>query len=118
MQKENDYNHFIDEIKDILGGKINAVLKNLKDQINIEAAQLNFEQAYRLQRKYELLDKYQSKSTIVNSSITEVDVFSIASDEKIGFVNYLKVMHGTIIQTQTIEIKKKLEAVGAKVDLT
>ena len=109
LQKENDYNHFIDEIKDILGGKINAVLKNLKDQINIEAAQLNFEQAYRLQRKYELLDKYQSKSTIVNSSITEVDVFSIASDEKIGFVNYLKVMHGTIIQTQTIEIKKKLD---------
>src|SRR5690606_7859477 len=61
------------------------------------------------QKKYELLEKYQSKSTIVNSSITEVDVFSIASDEKIAFVNYLKVMHGTVIQTQTIEIKKKLD---------
>jgi excinuclease ABC subunit C len=109
LQKEEDYNLSIDEIKDILNGKISAVLKILKDQIQKEAIQLNFEAAHRLQRKYELLERYQSKSTIVNSSITEVDVFSIASDDKIAFVNYLKVMHGTIIQTQTIEIKKKLD---------
>ncbi len=109
LQKEEDYNLSIDEIKDILGGKISTVLRLLKDQIQGEAIQLNFEAAHRLQRKYELLERYQSKSTIVNSSITEVDVFSIASDEKIAFVNYLKVVHGTIIQTQTIEIKKKLD---------
>ncbi len=109
LQTEQDYNQFIDEIKDILGGKIYNVLKALKEEINKESENLNFEQAYRLQRKFEMLEKYQSKSTIVNSSITEVDVFSIASDEKISFVNYLKVMHGTIIQTQTIEIKKKLD---------
>lgn len=109
LQSEADYNVFIEEIKDILSGKIYNVLKALKDEINQESANLNFEVAHRLQKKYELLEKYQSKSTIVNSSITEVDVFSIASDEKIGFVNYLKVMHGTIIQTQTLEIKKKLD---------
>lgn len=109
LQSEQDYQVYIDEIKDILSGKISIVLKSLKDQIQIEADNLNFEAAHRLQMKCELLDKYQSKSTIVNSSITEVDVFSIASDTKIGFVNYLKVMHGTIIQTQTIEIKKKLD---------
>ena len=109
LQKEDDYNLSIEEIKDILNGKISAVLKILKDQIQGEAIQLNFEAAHRLQKKYELLERYQSKSTIVNSSITEVDVFSIASDDKIAFVNYLKVMHGTIIQTQTIEIKKKLD---------
>jgi excinuclease ABC subunit C len=109
LQSEAEYSDFIDEIKDILNGKIGSVLRELKDQINKEALELNFEIAHRLQRKYELLEKYQSKSTIVNSSITEVDVFSIASDEKIGFVNYLKVMHGTIVQTQTIEIKKKLD---------
>lgn len=108
-QTEEDYNQSIDEIKDILSGKIGNVLRGLKDTINLHAADLNFELAYRLQRKYELLEKYQSKSTVVNSSITEVDVFSIAADEKFGFVNYLKVMHGTIIQTQTIEIKKKLD---------
>ena len=108
-QSEEDYNQSIEEIKDILGGKIGNVLRALKDKINQHAADLNFELAHRLQRKYELLEKYQSKSTVVNSSITEVDVFSIAADEKFGFVNYLKVMHGTIIQTQTIEIKKKLD---------
>ena len=63
----------------------------------------------RLKRKYDLLDRYQSKSTIVNSSITDVDVFSIASDDKHAFVNYLKVMNGTVIQTQTLEIKKRLD---------
>ncbi|RKD12879.1 excinuclease ABC subunit C [Pelobium manganitolerans] len=108
-QSEEDYNRQIEEIKDILNGKIGAVLRALKDQITEEASRLNFEEAHRLQRKYELLERYQSKSTIVNSSITEVDVFSIASDEKISFVNYLKVMHGTIIQTQTIELKKRLD---------
>ncbi len=109
LQSEEEYDHFIEEIKDILNGKISSVLKTLKDQIAEESQKLNFESAHRLQRKYELLEKYQSKSTVVNSSITEVDVFSIASDEKIAFVNYLKVVHGTIIQTQTIEMKKKLD---------
>lgn len=109
LQSETEYSEFIEEIKDILNGKTGSVLRELKEQINKEASDLNFELAHRLQRKYELLEKYQSKSTIVNSSITEVDVFSIASDEKIAFVNYLKVMHGTIVQTQTIEIKKKLD---------
>ncbi|HEX7366755.1 MAG TPA: excinuclease ABC subunit UvrC [Pelobium sp.] len=108
-QSEDAYNQYIDEIKDILNGKISNVLRNLKSQIAEAAGDLNFEEAHRLQSKYDLLERYQSKSTIVNSSITEVDVFSIASDDKISFVNYLKVMHGTIIQTQTIEIKKKLD---------
>lgn len=108
-QSEESYNKYIEEIKDILNGKISNVLKDLKGQIAEEAGQLNFEEAHRLQSKYDLLERYQSKSTVVNSSITEVDVFSIASDDKISFVNYLKVMHGTIIQTQTIELKKKLD---------
>ncbi len=108
-QSEESYNRFIEEIKDILNGKISNVLRELKSQIVEEASQLNFEEAHRLQSKYDLLERYQSKSTIVNSSITEVDVFSIASDDRISFVNYLRVMHGTIIQTQTIELKKKLD---------
>ncbi|HET8830349.1 MAG TPA: excinuclease ABC subunit UvrC, partial [Pelobium sp.] len=108
-QTEENYNRYIEEIKDILSGKISNVLRDLRNQIAEEASHLNFEEAHRLQSKYDLLERYQSKSTIVNSSITEIDVFSIASDDKISFVNYLKVMHGTIIQTQTIEIKKKLD---------
>ncbi len=109
LQPETDYQKSIEEIKDILNGKISYILKDLKQDIENAAKELNFELAYKLNKKFELLEKYQSKSTIVNSSITEVDVFSIASDEKLAFVNYLKVVHGTIIQTQTIEIKKKLD---------
>ncbi len=108
-QDEADYLQSIEEIKDILYGKTGAVLKSLKARIDDAVADLNFELAHRLKRKFELLEKYQSKSTIVNSSITEVDVFSIATDEKIAFVNYLKVMHGTVIHTQTLEIKKRLD---------
>src|SRR5690606_10839311 len=68
-----------------------------------------FEQAHRIKSKLDLLDRYQSKSTVVNSSITDIDVFSIASDQGYAFVNYLKIMNGVVIQTQTIELKRRLD---------
>src|ERR1700744_1622415 len=109
FQTEDDYDHNIEEIKDVLNGKIGVVLRNLKADMEKAVSGMNFEFAHRLKRKFELLENYQSKSTVVNSSITDVDVFSIASDEKYAFVNFLKVMNGTIIQTQTIELKKRLD---------
>lgn len=108
-QIEEDYNQSIAEIKDILSGKTGTVIKRLKNQLDESVAALNFELAHRLKLKYDSLDQYQSKSTIVNSSITDVDVFSIATDEKHAFVNFLKVMNGTVIQTQTLEMKKRLD---------
>jgi excinuclease ABC subunit C len=108
-QTEDDYSNNIEEIKDILNGKIGNVIRRLKNEMDAAAMNLDFEQAHRLKRKFDLLEKYQSKSTVVNSSITDVDVFSIASEEKYAFVNFLKVMNGTIIQTQTIELKKRLD---------
>lgn len=78
----------------------------MKADIENAALNMNFELAHQLKRKFDLLENYQSKSTVVNSSITDIDVFSIASEEKYAFVNFLKVMNGTIIQTQTIELKK------------
>ncbi|MBS1530237.1 MAG: excinuclease ABC subunit C [Bacteroidetes bacterium] len=109
FQTEDDYDNNIEEIKEILNGKIGTVIKNLKTDIDSAVANLNFELAHRLKQKFDLLENYQSKSTVVNSSITDVDVFNIASDEKYAFVNFLKVMNGTIIQTQTIELKKRLD---------
>lgn len=109
FQKEEDYDQSISEIKDILNGKTGAVIKRLRKQLDDSVAELNFELSHRLKSKYDLLDRYQSKSTIVNSSITDVDVFSIATDEKHAFVNFLKVMNGTVIQTQTLEMKKRLD---------
>jgi len=108
-QTEEDYEHSLKDIRDILNGKIGVVIRRLKDQLDEAAAELNFEYAHHLKGKLDLLDRYQSKSTVVNSSITNVDVFSIASDQSHAFVNYLKVMNGVIIQTQTVALKKRLD---------
>jgi excinuclease ABC subunit C len=108
-QSHTDYDQNIEEIKDILNGKIGNVIKDVKQIIKTAVADLNFEYAHQYQKKLLILEKYQSKSTVVNSSITNVDVVNIASDERYAFVNYLKIMNGSIIQTQTIEIKKKLD---------
>src|SRR5690606_38705348 len=108
-QSEEDYEQSLKDIRDILNGKIGIVIRRLKDQLEKAAMELNFEYAHHLKSKLDLLDRYQSKSTVVNSSITNVDVFSIASDESHAFVNFLKVMNGVIIQTQTVELKKRLD---------
>lgn len=114
FQSEEDYKQSIEEIKDILNGKTGGVIKRLKQQLEESIADLNFELAHQLKSKYDLLERYQSKSTIVNSSISDVDVFSIATDEKHAFVNFLKVMNGTVIQTQTLEMKKRLDETDAE----
>jgi len=108
-QSLEDYDKNIEEIKQILNGKIGSVIRDVKQIISTAVAELNFETAHQYQKKLLVLEKYQSKSTVVNSSITNVDVVSIASDERYAFVNYLKIMNGSIIQTQTIEIKKRLD---------
>jgi excinuclease ABC subunit C len=108
-QSLEDYEKNIEEIKEILNGKIGNVIRDVKQIIKNAVADLNFETAHQYQKKLLVLEKYQSKSTVVNSSITNVDVVSIASDERYAFVNYLKIMNGSIIQTQTIEIKKRLD---------
>ncbi|WP_316785649.1 excinuclease ABC subunit UvrC [Pedobacter frigiditerrae] len=108
-QTKEDYDQNIEEIKDILNGKIGNVIRSVNQVIKTASEDLNFELAHSYQRKLGVLEKYQSKSTVVNSAITNIDVVSIASDERYAFVNYLKVMNGSIIQTQTIEIKKRLD---------
>lgn len=108
-QSKEDYDQNIEEIKDILNGKIGNVIREVKQVVKNASEDLNFELAHSYQKKLVVLEKYQSKSTVVNSAITNIDVVSIASDERYAFVNYLKVMNGSIIQTQTIEIKKRLD---------
>src|SRR5699024_3615658 len=65
--------------------------------------------AQRIKEKIEVLEQYQSKSTVVNPKISNVDVFSITSDEQYGYVNFLQLSHGSIIRSHTMELKKKLE---------
>lgn len=108
-QSEEDYNQNLADIKDILNGKIAVVTNRLKSQMNDAVTTLDFEAAHKLKAKLEKLSNYQSKSTVVSSSITNVDVFNIASEDNYAFVNYLKVVHGVVIQTQTLEMKKRLD---------
>ena len=108
-QSEEDYNRNLADIKDILNGKITVVTNRLKNQMNDAVTALDFEAAHKLKAKLEKLSNYQSRSTVVSSSITNVDVFNIASEDNYAFVNYLKVAHGVVIQTQTLEMKKRLD---------
>lgn len=108
FQSEDEYNQTIAQIKDILKGNISNVLKQLKELMMKFAEEMEFEKAQVIKEKYEHLENYKSKSTIVNPLIRDVDVFSIVDDDASAFVNYLKVIDGAIVQTHTVEIKKKL----------
>lgn len=109
LESEQEYNETIKQIKSILKGNIGIVEQELREQMLEAAADLRFEEAANIKKKLDLLENYQSKSTIVTSIPNDVDVFSLVSDEKFAFVNYLKVSNGMVIQTQTFELKKKLE---------
>src|SRR5690606_12581969 len=113
-QTAADYEESLADIRDILSGKSSVVIRRLKGELDKAVADLNFEYAHFLKNKLDLLGRYQSKSTVVSSTITNVDVFSIASDRNYAFVNYLKVMNGVIIQTQTVELKKRLDETDAE----
>lgn len=108
-QTLQDYNESILHIRKIIKGDISFAIRDLKRLMLEHAEKLEFEDAATLKKKIELLEKYQSKSVIVHPSITDTDVFAIISDEKTAYVNYFKVMNGTIIQAQTLEFKKKLD---------
>lgn len=113
-QSEEDYNQNLSDIKDILNGKITVVTNRLKDQMQEAAGKMDFEGAMKFKLKLDKLANYQSKSTVVSSLITNVDVFSIASEDNYAFVNFLKVVNGVIIQTQTLEMKKRLDETDAE----
>lgn len=109
LQSENEYMEGVRQIKNILKGNIDEVLQFLENEMQQAAQALQYERAAALKHKFDLLLQYQSKSTIVSKSIHNVDVFSIAYDDFYAFVNYFRVANGMIIQTHTVEIKKKLE---------
>jgi excinuclease ABC subunit C len=106
---EEKYNEGIVDINNILKGNISGVIKKLKEIMAELAQSLNFEEAAKIKEKFDSLNRYQSRSTIVSPNITDVDVFSIEEDEKFAFINYLKVIKGAVIQTFTLEIKKVLD---------
>jgi len=109
LQEQEEYDAHIDEIRKIIKGDVNEVKKRLNKEIKIASEQLQFEKAAEIQSKVEAIEKFQVKSTVVNPSISNVDVFSMINDKDLSYVNYMKVNNGAIIQAHTLEIKQKLE---------
>ncbi len=109
LQTEADYNTAVGEIKEIIRGNISSVLQRLRELMKQYATNLAFEKAQAVKEKIELLEKYQSKSMVVNPKLHNVDVFTIISDQEAGYVNYLRVINGAIVQAHTVEMKKKLD---------
>ncbi|WP_040280530.1 excinuclease ABC subunit UvrC [Psychroserpens damuponensis] len=109
LQTEDEYNAHIVAIREILKGNFKDSLSQFKAQMNRFAQHMHFEDAQRIKEKVEVLENYQAKSTIVNPKISNVDVFSIMSDEGYAYVNFLQLSYGSIIRSHTLEIKKKLD---------
>ncbi|SEC47665.1 Excinuclease ABC subunit C [Tenacibaculum sp. MAR_2009_124] len=109
MQTEESYMNDIRAIRNIIKGNFKESLEQFHDIMMGFAADMKFEEAQKIKEKIESLQNYQAKSTIVNPSINNVDVFSLISDETHGYANFFKIMNGAIVQSYTTEIKKKLE---------
>ena len=107
------YENNIKAIREIIKGNFKESIQGFKKQMDSYAAAMEFEKAQTVKEKIESLTNYQAKSTIVNSKINNVDVFSIVSDESYGYINYIQVSHGAIIRSHTLEIKKKLNETDA-----
>ncbi len=109
LQSVEEYEIEIKEIRNILKGNFKSSLKSFEALMYDFAGRSAFEEAHKVKEKIQLLSNYQAKSTVVNPSISNVDVFSIVSDESFAYVNFLKITNGAIIQSHTVEIKKKLD---------
>ena len=104
-----NYQTQVDAIREILKGNFKQSLRDFKKKMNDFAADMHFEEAQKIKEKIEVLENYQSRSTIINPKITNIDVFSIVSDEGAAYVNFLQIAYGSIVRSHTLEIKKKLE---------
>ena len=108
LETESHYNNSIKAIRNIIKGNFKESLEKFQEMMLACAEKMEFEEAQKIKEKLSLLGNYQSKSTIINPAINNVDVFSIISDETHGYANFLKISNGAIIQSHTTEIKKKL----------
>ncbi|MBX2924165.1 MAG: excinuclease ABC subunit UvrC [Chitinophagaceae bacterium] len=115
LQSEEDYRMGLQQIKNLLKGNLSPVINQFKEEMKVYAGNLEFEKAELFRKKIEHLQQYQARSTIVNDKLGTLDVFSILQEGNIAYVNYLMVENGTIVQTQTITLEKKLEETEAEI---
>ena len=112
---EQEYNGYIEQVRQILNGDIHQLSNHLLEEMSALSAELRFEEAQVVKEKYDLIEKYKAKSVIVNPALHEIDVFSYDEDEGVAFVNYMHVRGGSIVQSITIEYKKKLDESASEI---
>lgn len=109
LQSQSDYDESIRQVKEILKGNIHTVTGYLKKLMAEYAGEMKFEEAQMIKEKLDILGKYRSRSTVVNPRIKDADVFGAESEQDRLYVNYLKIIRGAVVQTHTIEIRKRIE---------
>ncbi len=109
LETLENYQNQVEAIREILKGNFKESLKDFKKLMSALAKDLRFEEAQKIKEKIEVLENYQARSTILNPKISNIDVFSIISDESMAYVNFLQISHGAIVRSHTMELKKKLE---------
>ena len=109
FQSKEEYDEQVQQVKDILKGKLGDIIKNYKKEMMEKASNLEFEKAEIIKKKIEYLQTYQSKSIIVNTKIDNVDICSVVSNEKYAAVNFMIIVQGTIIHTHSVTITKTLQ---------
>lgn len=108
-QSEEDYNQNIQQVKNLLKGNLSPVIQHFKNEMKECAANLEFEKADLIRKKIGFLENYQSRSIVVNTSLGDVDVFTILKEDAIAYINYLMVQNGAIIQTKTLKVETHLD---------
>ncbi len=115
LQTIENYNEELNQLVNLLKGNLSSVMQHFKIEMQLMVKNMEFEKAAGLKDKIEYLKSYQARSAVVNTRIGTVDVFSILEDDHIAYVNYLALNAGTIVQTKTIMLEKKLEETAAEV---
>ena len=109
LQDEKSYLEEIEQARHILKGRVSIVYQYFTNQMKTAASNMEFERAQRYKEKLDTLERFQSKSLVVNRDLTDIDVFTITSMEDYAYVNYMQIKEGSIIYSKTLELKKKLD---------
>ena len=109
LQSLEEYQQNISEIKEILRGNISQISKHLYEEMQSLAAELKFEEAQKIKEKYEVIENYRSKSTVVTPMLHNIDVFTIIENDHSAYVNFMHIGNGAIVQAYTFEYKKRLD---------
>lgn len=109
LQSQEEYQQNISEIKEILRGNISQVSKMLYEKMQTLAAELRFEEAQKIKEKYEVIENYRSKSTVVTPMLHNIDVFTLAENDNSAYINFMHIGNGAIVQAYTFEYKKRLD---------